>query len=125
MAMGMDIALTFLTTFIGTIKYWIVLRLEVWRTFDGHGSANKIIGCINLCSLEAKGLQHVPVKVEILLWFETKALQTLFAKRINIEYKPDFKSGQGCIIQFLDFLGDESFLTQGLMVDERRSSKRC
>ena len=48
MPMGMDIALTFLTTFVGTIKYWIVLRLEVWCTFDGHGSANKIIGCINL-----------------------------------------------------------------------------
>src|SRR5579871_1663036 len=81
----------FLSTFVGTVKNGQVFLFQKRSIFNGHGSANKIVGSFYFFFGEAKCIEQAPLEVEILLGFESQSLQALFTERVNIEYESDLK----------------------------------
>ena len=48
MACSRNESLTDLTILVGTVKYLIVFLLQLWCTFNGHGTTDDIICLIDL-----------------------------------------------------------------------------
>ncbi len=125
MSVSMDITLTFLTTFIGAVKYRQVFIFQCRSSFQHHGTAYIIIGSFNLLIGKAQGFQQAPLKIVVLLRSKAQSLQTLFTQGVFVEYKSDFKCSDRCSIQTLYFIGDKAFFTQGLVIDKGCTGKGC
>src|ERR1700712_3043463 len=119
MAVGMNITLTDFTIFVCTIEYRQVFLSEKWRAFNGHRSADIIVGTCDGIFTEAEGFEQAPFEIIILFSRESQTLQAFFSQIINIKYKSDFKSRGNSVVKLFDFFGKKSFFTQCLVIDER------
>src|SRR6202008_2435328 len=115
--------LSFLTTFVGTVKNGQVFLFKVRSRFNGHRSTYIIIRLFNFVVAETKRFEQIPFKIEVLLRLKAKALQTFFSKGIDIKYKTDLKGRTNGGIEFFDFFCNESFFTKALVIDIWSSGK--
>src|SRR5690349_8832578 len=75
MTVCMDIAHTFLSTFVGTVKNGQVLFFQEGRPFKHHGTAYVIVSGLNLLIGKSKCFQQTPFKVVILLRDKAETLK--------------------------------------------------
>src|ERR1700712_4030552 len=113
----MNKTFAFFAALIGTIKNRQVFIFQKWSAFYSSCSAYIIVGGINLLIRKTKRFQQVPVKIEILLWFKAQSLQTGFTQSIHIEHKTYFKCSNSSSIQFFNFIRQETFFAQRLVID--------
>ena len=123
MSVCVNITLTFLSAFIGTVKNGQMFIFQSGRTFEHHRTAYIVVGGFDLFVGIAEGFQQTPFKIIILFGSKAQALQALFTQCILIENESNFKSSGGGSIETLDLVGDESFFAQALMVDKWRTGK--
>jgi hypothetical protein len=111
MSVCMDIALTFLSASVGTVKNGQVFFFQIGGILEHHGTAYIVIGGLDLLICKSKRLQKAPFKIIVLFRCKAQSLQAFFAECILIEYKTDLKSGNGSSIQLFNFISNKSFLT--------------
>src|SRR5690606_3389807 len=119
MPVSVNVTFAFFTILIGAIEYRKMFFLQHWCTFQHHGTAHIIIGGFDLVFSKAESFKQAPFKIIVLIWCKAESLQAFFTQSVFVKYKTDFESGVYCIIQFLNFRSNESFLTQCLVIDIR------
>src|SRR6187402_2828267 len=124
MAIGMNIPLAFLSTFVGTVKNGQMLFFQVRSSFQHPGAAYIIISSIYFFIAETKSFQQAPLKVIILFRCKAQTLQALFTQCIFIENKSNFKCSDHGSIQSFYLISNKPFFTQRLMINEWRPGKR-
>ena len=117
-----NIALTDPAAPVGAIEDRQVLGLEVGRSFYRHGPAAIIVGRRDFFLGKSQRLQHIEVGFVQLQVGQSQLLPAeVLAQRIFIKDKLDFEGLSQSAFHTRERGIVEALLSQGLMVDERRS----
>src|SRR5690606_2733638 len=123
MPVSVNETFTFFTILIGAVEYRKMFFFQHWCTLQHHGTAHIIIRSFDLAFSKSESFKQAPFKIIVLIRSKAKSLQAFFTQSVLVKYKTDFESRVYCIIQFLNFRSNESFLTQCLVIDIRSAGK--
>src|SRR5678815_3954564 len=102
--MSMNIALAFLSAFVGTVKNGQMFFFQIRSSLQHHGSAYIIIGGFNFLVTKSKGFEQAPLKIVVLRRCKSQPLQAFFTQSIFIEYK----SNINCLLYTSDAADERS-----------------
>ena len=106
------------TARVGTIKHGQMLIFQMWRAFEGHGTANMGVGMFNFILAEAKSRQHIKIEIIQLRIGEAQCIAAeIITKAEPVKRKFDIKGRFKRTRQFRQCCVIKAFVFEGIDAD--------